>query len=79
MDSWGFICYFVNFLWQENDLNPLASYPVVFTIIYTLSKIVGVPWTLACLIKPKSQMGSSYPPNLVHILILLGFAKKVES
>ena len=33
---------------------------------------------LACLIKPKSQMGSSYPPNLVHILILLGFAKKIK-
>ena len=23
-------------------------------------------------------MGISYPPNLVHILILLGFAKKIE-
>ena len=32
--------------------------------------------TLACSIKPKSQMGISYPPNLVHILILLGFANK---
>ena len=33
---------------------------------------------LACLIKPKSQIGLSYPPNLVHILILLGFAKKIK-
>ena len=25
----------------------------------------------------KSQMGISYPPNLVHILIISGFAKKM--
>ena len=35
-------------------------------------------YTVACSIKPKSQMGISYPPNLVHILILLGFAKKIK-
>ena len=34
--------------------------------------------SLACLIKPKFQMWSSYPLNLVHILILLGFAKKIK-
>jgi hypothetical protein len=33
---------------------------------------------VACFIKPKSQMGISYPPNLVHILILLGFAKRIK-
>ena len=33
---------------------------------------------VACSIKPKSQMGISYPLNLVHILILLGFAKKIK-
>jgi hypothetical protein len=33
---------------------------------------------IACLIKPKSQMGISYPPYLVHILILLGFAKRIK-
>ena len=33
---------------------------------------------LACLIKPKSQMGGSYPLYLVHILILLGFAEKIK-
>ena len=38
----------------------------------------GPGWTLACSIKPKSQMEISYPPNLVHILILLGFAKKIK-
>ena len=32
-------------------------------------------WAVACSIKPKSQMRISYPPNLVHILILLGLAK----
>ena len=33
---------------------------------------------LACFIKPKSQIGISYPPNLVHILILIGFAKEIK-
>ena len=29
-------------------------------------------------VKKSSQMGISYPPNLVHILILLGFAIKIK-
>jgi hypothetical protein len=35
-------------------------------------------YLVACLIKPKSQMGLSYPPNLVHILIIFGFAQKFK-
>ena len=33
---------------------------------------------LACLIKPKSQTGNSYLPNLVLILIILGLANKIK-
>ena len=35
-------------------------------------------YILVCLIKPKSQVGVSYPPNLVHIFILSGFANKIK-
>ena len=45
--------------------------------VLAMQCVVCIP-ALACLIKPKSHMGISYPPNLVHILILLGFAKKIK-
>ena len=35
-------------------------------------------YTLACFKKPKSQVWISYPLNLVHISILIGFAKKIK-
>ena len=47
-------------------------------LAYCSSKQNLNAYSFACLIKPKSQMGLSYPPNLVHILILLGVAKKIK-
>ena len=74
--SWFLSEWWNIWLSQQMSLYPgQSSKKLVFT---DKSCINCCHCVVACLIKPKSQMGIGYPPNLVQILILLGFAKTIK-